>query len=86
MTTPEKPPAAKSGKSGGVGLILAGIGVFIFCSIIQAAGGSHMFTRSYIPPDNGLLDFLMNITWWPGWIITGGLIVGGIRALIQSKN
>ncbi|MBX6748187.1 MAG: hypothetical protein IRY85_00710 [Micromonosporaceae bacterium] len=86
MPTPETPPASKSSKIGGVWLILAGIGVFVLCSIIQAAGGSHMFTLTYVRPENALLDILMKVTWWPGWILTVLLVISGIRELMQSKN
>lgn len=87
MSIPETPPpATKPGGSGGVGMIVGGIAVFIVCSIIQGAGGSSMFSQSYYPPDNAFMDLLMNLTWWPGWIVTVVLIIGGVRQLMQSKK
>jgi hypothetical protein len=67
-------------------LIVGGIAVFIVCSIIQASGGSSMFSQSYYPPDNAFIDLLMNLTWWPGWIATLGLIIAGVRQLWPSRK
>lgn len=60
------------------------VGVFVVCSIIQAAGGSSMFSQDYYPPDSVLLDFAMNMTFWPGWLLTGALLLAAGGALRDS--
>ena len=70
-----------SGRSASLLLIGAGIVVFIVCSIAQAAGGSSMFTTSFKDPDNPVLGLLVQVTWWPGWILTVALIGRGILGL-----
>jgi hypothetical protein len=67
-------------------MIVGGIAVFIVCSVIQGAVGSSMFSQSYVPPDNAFMELLLNLTWWPGWVVTLGLIIGGVRQLVQSKK
>jgi hypothetical protein len=42
-------PAGSSGLGRGIGLIVAGVVVFIVCSLVQAKGGSAMFETSYYP-------------------------------------
>jgi hypothetical protein len=87
MSAPETPPSAtRPQRSRGVGLILAGVAVFVVCSIVQAAGGSSMFSRSYLSSHDFVMDLLMNITWWPGWVLTVGLIVSGVRQLITRSG
>jgi hypothetical protein len=81
---PTTPPRANKG--GGVGLILGGIAVFVVCSIIQGAGGTSMFSQSFESTDNAFMDLLLQITWWPGWIASIGLIVIGVRTLVQSRK
>lgn len=49
--------------------------VFIVCSVVQATGDSSMFSNSYAEPDSALLDIAMNITFWPGWLATAGLLL-----------
>lgn len=58
--------------------IAAGVGVFIVCSIIQGAGGTSMFATSFKAPDNFLLELLVQVTFYPGWAITLGLIGIGV--------
>jgi hypothetical protein len=78
----EKAPNRKRG----ITFIVLGIVVFVICSIVQAIGGSNMFTDRYYPPDNLILDLLMQITWWPGWLATiGCLLYGGSQALFAKK-
>lgn len=76
----------KSTSTAGIGLIVAGVAVFIICSIIQGAGGSSMFASTYYPPDSVVLDALMNITFYPGWIGTAALIIAGISSLVKSSK
>lgn len=72
--------AAKSGWT----LIGAAVAVFVFCAIVQAACGSSMFHSSFRPTST-VKDLLLNITFWPGWTLTGGLGVAGLRMLLQSR-
>lgn len=74
------------GKNKSYAYIAGGIAVFIVCSIIQATGGSSMFSNSYMPPDSAFLDLLLNVTFWPGWILTVGLIVQGVKDLLMSGD
>ena len=73
-------------KKSGIVCIVGGVIVFIICSIIQGIGGSSMFATEYYVPDSALLDTLMNITFYPGWAITVGLIILGIRILFMNRN
>lgn len=78
-----------SGASSGPGpaaKIAGGIAVFIVSSIIQATmGGSSMFSMSYV--DRGFLaGLLVNVTFWPGWIFTVGLVGSGILELIDDDE
>lgn len=57
--------------------------VFIVCSIVQAAGGSSMFSASYSEPDSALLDIAMNITFWPGWLVTAGMLLAAGAAVLD---
>ena len=70
-------------RKGGL-LIAAGIAVFIVASIIQAVLGSSMFSSSYT--STGLVqDLLINVTFWPGWLLTIALIIAGARLLVTGK-
>ena len=75
-----------SGIGGSLLLIAAGIGVFIICSIVQGAGGSSMFQSSFEDPDNVVLELLMQVTWWPGWIVTVLLVGAGILGLLSRDS
>jgi hypothetical protein len=67
--------------------MVGGVVVFIVCSIIQAAFGSSMFDGSYYPSQVGIIGaLLINFTFWPGWLVTLGCIVGGIAAMFKSPE
>jgi hypothetical protein len=66
-------------------MILGGVIVFVIASIIQSLGGSNMFSDSYYS-QGALIDFLIEITFVPGWILTGVLILGGGARLIAGKG
>jgi flagellar biosynthesis protein FliQ len=71
----------------GLPMIGVGIAVFIACSIIQAVFGSSMFSLSYVPSRVGILGaILINLTWWPGWLVTAISILGGIGTMFKSPE
>lgn len=82
----KKSPASRSGTSQPFLLIGAGIAVFVVCSIVQAAGGTHMFSGSFPEPDSLILEFLIQVTWWPGWLATIALIGTGIWRWISRES
>jgi hypothetical protein len=66
--------------------IVAGIGVFIIAWIIQATmGDSSMFSMEY---RSGTLfqDLLVNMTFWPGWVFTIGLIGSGVLEVFEVED
>lgn len=65
-------------------LAAAAVAVFIICSLVQAAGGSSMFSSSYMEPDSALLDIAMNVTFWPGWLAVGALLFSALSALTDK--
>jgi hypothetical protein len=68
----------------GAARIVAGVGVFIVASIIQASmGDSSMFSMEY-RPGNLFQDLMVNVTFWPGWLLTIGLIGSGVMELLDS--
>lgn len=71
---------------GGPAKIMAGIAVFIVSWIIQASlGDSSMFSMSYV--DRGFLQgLLVNVTFWPGWVVTIGFIGSGIIDLLDAGD
>jgi hypothetical protein len=75
-----------SASSNPIGMIAGGVAVFVGCSIVQAAGGSSMFESTFDDPDNAALAILMQVTWWPGWIVTVLLIGGGVLGLINRQS
>jgi len=83
---PMSTSAKKSSSPGvGIGMIVGAVAVFVICSIIQGAAGSSMFTQSFYSTGNALLDTLVSISWWPGWIASVGLLIGGIANLVRTK-
>jgi hypothetical protein len=73
--------------SKGFPMLVAGIVVFVVCSIIQGIFGSSMFDRSYSPSQAGIVGaILLNITFWPGWLLTIGCLLGGLRAMFKSTE
>lgn len=60
--------------------------VFILCSIVQGAAGSTMFSTRYVPTDNLLMDLALNLTFWPGWLITVTLVVSAVRAHLAGES
>jgi hypothetical protein len=65
-------------KTQGIISLCGGVGIFIIASIIQGIGGSSMFSLTYHQPDSVILNILMKISFWPGWILSVLLILGGI--------
>ncbi len=72
------------GRAIGAVLLVGAVVVFIVCSVVQAAGDSSMFSASYVEPDSAVLDLLMQVTFWPGWILTAALAFGGVRKLLTG--
>ena len=69
----------------GPALLGAAVGVFILCCIIQAACGSSMFSTSYPATDSTMKDLLINVTFWPGWLMTAALAIKGVAALRTDR-
>ena len=44
-----------------------------------------MFSQTYTQPDSDVLDILMNVTFWPGWLMTGALALGGAGKLLGIR-
>ncbi len=66
------------------GAFVAGaVVVFVICSVVQAAGDSSMFSTTYAEPDSAFLDLAMNMTFWPGWLVTAALLLAAGRALFD---
>lgn len=61
-------------------LLLSAAAVFGFCSLVQMAAGSSMFSNSYRRPDSMLLELAVNITYYPGWLAIIGLVLAAVRA------
>ena len=76
---------SQSGQAGGL-MILGGIAVFIVSWIVQATmGDSSMFSTTYV--DRGLVQaLLVNVTFWPGWVVTVGLIGSGVAQLLDGDQ
>ena len=72
-------------RGSGVALLGVAAAVFIVCSIIQAACGSSMFASSYVDSGNALKGLLINLTFWPGWVLTGAFAVRGGAELLKSR-
>jgi hypothetical protein len=66
--------------------IVGGIAVFIVCWMVQAGlGDSSMFSMSYV--NQGFVPgLLVTVTFWPGWIVTVGLIGSGIGELLEDDD
>jgi len=65
--------------------IVAGVAVFVVCCIIQGACGSSMFSGSYY--SNGWVsDILINLTFWPGWIASIGLVLMGLAGVFLGGS
>jgi hypothetical protein len=71
----------------GLPLIGFGIGVFVVCSIIQTVFGSSMFSGSYYIDSAGIIGaLLINLTFYPGWLVTIFSIIGGIGAMFKKPE
>lgn len=70
----------------GVVRIVAGSAVFLGCWIVQATlGESSMFSMTYV--DQGFVPMLLvNVTFWPGWIVTVGMIGSGVSQLAAAED
>jgi len=66
----------------GWAMIGGGVAIFVVCSIIQALADSSMFSMSYYETGNFVIDMLVNVTFYPGWILTVILILAGIVSLL----
>ncbi len=87
---PPRPPGAASpvpsaGPNRGVAKLVGAVVVFVVCSIIQVAGGSSMFDPSYDPSTGFVLGLLVNLTFYPGWLLTAGLVVSGVKELANRS-
>ena len=63
---------------------VAAIVVFVGAAIIQAACGSCMFSSSY-SSTSLVQDLLINVTFWPGWLLTAVLILAGVGKLMAKE-
>lgn len=84
-TTTAAAAADAARKQGFTYLGIAGA-IFIGCSIVQAMGGSNMFSSSFTDPDNPILEFLMQLTWWPGWIAIGYFGLFGAAMILTGRK
>ncbi len=69
-----------------VGLMFLGasLAVFVVCSLIQSWCGSSMFDSTYPSSLGFFQDLLVNLTFYPGWILTGVLGVLGVMSLYAA--
>ncbi|MFZ2501838.1 MAG: hypothetical protein WAW88_04065 [Nocardioides sp.] len=84
--SPKEAKTAEEDMKGAFLLIGMGVGIFALCSVIQAMGGSSMFEQEYQVPGNILMDLLMQVSWWPGWIATLAFVGLGVLQLIGGKS
>jgi hypothetical protein len=73
-----------TGRAKGLLILGAAAAVFVICSIVQAMGDSNMFSTSYAVPDSAIVELLMNVTFYPGWILTVSLAALGIKTLVTG--
>ena len=81
----QTPSTTAQGKTTGfgIGMLVAAAGLFLVCSLIQAAYGSSMFDSTYSDP--GFLgSMLVTVTFWPGWLGTVALAASGVRAIFAG--
>lgn len=71
---------------GGLGYLALAAVVFIICSLIQGAGGSSMFETTYYTPDSWVLDLAMQVTFWPGWILTAVLLFRAVVVFLGGAE
>jgi hypothetical protein len=89
-STPTKAPT-RSGSSSGDGraegllMIGAAVVVFIICAVVQGACGSSMFSSSYSSSTGAIQSLLVNLTFYPGWLLTGVLALGGIAKTLTGE-
>lgn len=76
---------AQENREAAVRFIVAGIAIFVVCSIIQGFGESSMFSLTFYRTGNAFLDILISISMIPGWIITVGLVGRGVLLLLASQ-
>lgn len=84
MPTQANPPGV--GRDRGFKFLGIAVAVFVGCSIIQALGGSHMFTNAYTEPDSFFLGLLMQLTWWPGWLATAYFALFGAAMIYTDRK
>lgn len=72
-------------RASGLKMLVAGVAVFVVCAIIQAACGSSMFSTSYSDSGSTLKELLINVTFWPGWMLTVALVLGGVLRLAKDR-
>lgn len=68
----------------GLAYVGAALGVFLVCSLVQAMAGSSMFAGSF-EATNPVMEFLVQITFWPGWLLTIFLAGTGILRIVTSR-
>ncbi|MDR1016480.1 MAG: zinc-ribbon domain-containing protein [Coriobacteriales bacterium] len=65
-------------------LLAAAVVVFLICNVCQGLGGSSMFSTRYTNAGDLGTSLLVNLTFYPGWIITIALVVGAIKYFIAA--
>ena len=76
------------GSRSGLAMIGIGVGVFVVAQIIQMIFGSSMFSDSYyMSYDFGgiIAAILINLTFYPGWLISIGFVVLGVINMLAKK-
>lgn len=85
QSTDEAVADRKKSLTTGLLLLLGGGLIFGVCSLVQHSYDSSMFETSYSDP--GFLgSILLNLTFWPGWAITAGMIGLGLIAIANSLS
>ncbi len=75
-----------SPRLGSAGLMLAGVLVFAVASLVQSIGDSSMFESKFRDPDNPVKYILLQMTWWPGWVVSVGLVLLGLIGMFTEKD
>lgn len=80
-------PSTSSSADGWKGWAYIGgaIAVFVVCSIVQGMAGSSMFTTTFETPDSLILESLVQLTFWPGWLLTLCLAATGVFLVVRDR-
>lgn len=84
--SPVSAPAVSSVRGKGLAYLGLAGAIFVVCSMVQAMGGSSMFSTSFPDPGNLLFELLMQVTFWPGWALTGYFAFRGVVMLVADKS